>query len=840
VVATTYPFWIGGLYGRGGQTKPTSVPSYYPASFSWLDAHLGDARALILPGTANSWYRWGFVGDDIVNAYMRHQYVLRGLLPFSNSEADSIVTAIDDRVNNGTLEPGMIAPIARRLGIRYIMLRNDLDWRKSERPRPVLLDALRHDPEIFRVATFGSPGQNVTDPGDTSVEARAEHKLPPVEIYQVWAPSDPPRVVSAQKPLLLAGDGAAWPLLARNEALTPSAAVISTRDLTRNQLAGALRNGANVAITDTNRRTSTFVTQTSQQTSYTLGRSEVQKRGMAATTDPTRSQSVATFSDASDIREISPTSRSAPDTRPALAFDGDRRTAWLADAFAPPDARLRIELRAPHVVSHVDLVAARLLGTGRELTGVDIRFSDGSSVPVGLENRSVSVDFAPRRVSWIEIAFTRVAGAGVRPIGLAEISFRNLLLGESIEVPEDVFNLAAGDPGTAQLLAQAPFRYQFERQRTSTTEVEGRLARTFRTTGTHTFTTLGTLQLDGTVRDSRVDHVLNGVSGATSSVRYDFSLANTGSNAFDGRIETGWVAPAKLGPTLYLHFPPQPVMHVAVKAHTGPGLSRLMRVRVVVGSYSREVGLVPEPACGKGAAIGLTPCELVGGIDLPAPVVGGARVVVTDFSARSGGAFGAAPVRIDEVELNGKANPAPVDTSELTGCIDDVVKVDGRSLPIALYGTRRDLLTGVSVPFTACRTLQLGPGAHTLRTGVPVNDLTFNDERAQTPPPSGSVGTISQSAAATKLQVSASAGDLLLGGFSFDRNWKATVDGHPLAGPEPVDGQSAWVVPHALEAATVQLSYRPQKTYDRALFVTLAGLVLCGGILFRTRRRRAA
>jgi hypothetical protein len=847
LVATTYPFWTGGLYGRGGSTRPTSVPAYYPAAFSWLDAHLGDSRVLILPGTANSWYRWGYVGDDIVDAYMTHDYVLRGLLPLSNTEANSIVAAIDDRVNDGTLQPGMLGPLARRLGIRYVMLRNDLDWQRSERPRPAALAPVRHDPDLARVATFGNPGENVTSLLDTSPQAHTEQDLPPVEIYEVRGSGEPPRVVSADHSILLSGDGAAWPLLARNGALNGSQGVISTRTLDRSTLESELEGGAGVVVSDTNRRATSFVTQTSQETSYTLARSDTPARGLAVTNDASSAQTVATFTDATDVREISATSRSAPDGRPALAFDGDKQTAWLADAFSPPDARLRVDLRVPRVVSHANLIAARPLGEGRNLTGVKLRFSDGTTVPVGLENGSASVDFAPRRTDWIEIVIDRVAGPGVRPIGLAEVSFPGIALDESIALPEDVFTLAAGSASASRMLERAPFRYQFERQRTATSDIEARLDRTFRVAGTHEFDAAGTLELDRSVSDSLVDHVFGGPSGAAGSARYDVRLANSGSNAFDGNLATGWIAPPTIGTSLMLRFPSQPVLHLSIVARSGPGLSRLTGVHVDIGNVRRDVALAPTSSCPVGLVADPHPCTLVGEVDIPRTVATQARIAIAAIDARPG-AFGAAPVRIDEVMLNFRPNPTSVSgvsNDALGGCVDDIVRIDGRSVPVRIHGTRQDLLAGKPVSFSGCGSTVLGSGSHALRTMVPVDDLTLADgprssTRTSSGTSSGSVALLARSASAENLRVSAPAGSTLIGGFSFDGNWRATLDGRRLSGPISVDGQSAWVLPRPLANENVHFSYAPQKSYDIALLVSLAGLLTCAFLLWRTRSGRRA
>ena len=82
----------------------------------------------------------------------------------------------------GHVRAGVIGPVARRLGIEYVLLRNDLDWPATQRPPPRNLDALRAHPDLKRVRTFGAPGENVARPDVGSAD---EATLPPLELYRV-------------------------------------------------------------------------------------------------------------------------------------------------------------------------------------------------------------------------------------------------------------------------------------------------------------------------------------------------------------------------------------------------------------------------------------------------------------------------------------------------------------------------------------------------------------------------------------------------------------------------------------------------------------------------------
>ena len=82
------------------------------------------------------------------------------------------------------------------------------DWETINRPPPSAFDALRDDPDLSRVASFGSRGENVAGHADPTI-ARDLAAGRRVEIYEVddWMPEG--RVTTAS-PIIVAGDGSAW------------------------------------------------------------------------------------------------------------------------------------------------------------------------------------------------------------------------------------------------------------------------------------------------------------------------------------------------------------------------------------------------------------------------------------------------------------------------------------------------------------------------------------------------------------------------------------------------------------------------------------------------------
>ena len=91
-MAASLPFWTGKLYAA--DTRLRSVPSYWTEAATWLDRQPGDDRVLVLPGSTRTAYRWGWTGDDILDALIRRPHVVDTAIPLSTPEAANLVTAM--------------------------------------------------------------------------------------------------------------------------------------------------------------------------------------------------------------------------------------------------------------------------------------------------------------------------------------------------------------------------------------------------------------------------------------------------------------------------------------------------------------------------------------------------------------------------------------------------------------------------------------------------------------------------------------------------------------------------------------------------------------------------
>ncbi len=505
VGVASFPFWTGHLYPP--VKRMGDVPEHWVEAIAWLDAQPRHSRVLILPGTATTRYRWGSPGDDLFDALLGRPHLIRTSLPLGTAQASNLVHALDDRIQSGRYEPGTLAPIARRLGVEHVVIRNDLDWQALDRARPGLLQPLRDDPELELVARFGEPGELVVAPGDASAAARAEAELPPVEIYRVRDAERMVRVVPAHAPLLVSGDGHAWFSLAARQLLDDARTIRYTGDTSPDALARHLAEGSSLVVSDTNRRLVTLVTGSGQAHSHTLATGEDLDRPAGDLFSRPGSQTVAFFEDATTIASASTGSSVSgfdPAARPANAFDGDELTSWSTGALTRPLGRsVVVELKQPTRISAVDLVRPELRAAGRFITDASVVLSDGSTFPVDLAAGRARVSFPPRTTTSLEVRIDAVAGPGLGPVGLSEVVVAGLDLAEIVQVPDDVFRAAERHPALQSHLEEAAVTYQFERvDERGTGATEPSLRRRFRTLGNRDYLVEGLLAVPAEGRAS--------------------------------------------------------------------------------------------------------------------------------------------------------------------------------------------------------------------------------------------------------------------------------------------------------------------------------------------------
>lgn len=855
VGVASFPFWTGRLYSA--ENRMRQVPSYWISAIHWLDRQPGASRALVVPGATNARYRWGSPGDDIFDALLARPHVVYTSIPLSTAAAFDLEKAIDDRVQSGRYEPGTLAPIARRLGIEYIVIRNDLDWQTLGRARPSELDAVRKDADLEAVRTFGRPGENVIDVEDRSPLARSEAGLAPVEILRVrGAPgeaSGPERAIPLEPPLLVSGGGDAWPQLGAHGLLEGTTPVRYTADGDDDALGRALGGGSRVVVTDTNRRRVRAVTRFAEEESHTLAAGEELDRPADDLFERPGSQTVAAYADAltitSDTTGTSATGLE-PWLRPANAFDGDETTQWLTGGLVQdPTARsVKVAFSSPVEVSAVDVLPARQTGPGRTVNAASLGFSDGTRVPLDIAADRIRTDFSPRQTTSLEVRIDAVEGPGLRPVGFAEIEVPGLDLTEVIQAPDDLFRAADHNQSLAERLSDASVTYLFERvQDDGPDDVETALRRRFRSLGRRSLDLTGRLTIGPRTPDELVDTLIGAPVGAYGTARHRDQLEHRGGLAVDGRMDTAWMAPGRPGQTVTIRFPARVVDRVDLASVLTSERSPLTRVRVRAGSSVAEVDVKPSDNCSpppEGA--GPEGCTSRAVVTLPPVRTDRISIEVTGLgppSADSTAPSRENPVAINEVTVGPVAWAQPTDGPPSSACHEGLVAVDESPAPVRLGGSVSDLVAGRPVPYGGCAPIVLDSGWHRLssRPAVALETAALAIQASPLPPapeqPVPRVVVVGREASRLRLRAEVpDGGAIVVSGQSYDPHWSAAADGHDLGAPLPLDTQSGWVIPQA-GTYDLDVRYRPQRVYELALALTLAGVVLCLWLVSsRTRR----
>jgi hypothetical protein len=261
-------------------------------------------------------------------------------------------------------------------------------------------------------------------------------------------------------------------------------------------------------------------------------------------------------------------------------------------------------------------------------------------------------------------------------------------------------------------------------------------------------------------------------------------------------------------------------------------------VGVTVGGQRQVVALSPAPC--PAPAGGFAPACNDVAVATFAPVVASHLTVDAATVEEVTTAQGPKPLAILEVAFAPGGNqPFAADARAGSGCRPGLVWIDGTVTPVRIDASRGDLLSGAAAPFTSCADTVMAAGTHSLDAEVGVDTLLLEAGPAPQLPgasaPPTPVRVRRLDPTHVRVRVTTAGPAVLTSGESFDAGWQATVNGHRLQ-LASLDTQSGWRLPSA-GAYTVDLRFAPQRTYNAALLVTLAGVSLCLALVLLGRRR---
>ena len=452
LIGLMLPYLSGQVLNPGSFS---AVPRYWYQAAAFLAARSPMNTALVVPADAHGDYLWGDPIDDPLVALASSPWAQFGLVPYGGAGSQILLATAETAIESGEQVSGL-AGYLQRAGVRYIVVRNDLDPRQVGYTSAVLVHQTLALSGFTRVASFGPPiGGAQIEPRATHTQQSVLPSYPAVEIYaagpgSAGPGSAPPSPVSSlpvsQTVLVNGGPDSLLQLTGQGLLGSGQPAIIAGDPWP----AGASR-PALWAVTDGQRRADTLFGLVNSNVSYTYTPTETNPASagqLGRAGGPPRQllpvpaaghQTVAVLSGAASVTSSSYGSWIA-DTQqddPVNAFDGDPATAWAEGSEQTPVGQwIQITFSGP-----LDLparVGIRLLddSTDREIASVlRVSTAAGSAATrIAATGAVQPLNVVPGRTRWLRITITgagRVVlgnpGAGISDVLIPGVRVTRLL-----------------------------------------------------------------------------------------------------------------------------------------------------------------------------------------------------------------------------------------------------------------------------------------------------------------------------------------------------------------------------------------------------------------------------
>jgi arabinofuranan 3-O-arabinosyltransferase len=837
------------------QTSWKRIPTAWKQVAHDLDTGLPrSSRAVVLPGQAFAFYTWGGTVDPVLPALTKRPVSVRNVPPYADPHAVDMFWAIDSQVQQQRLVPGELKPLLGLIGARSVVTATDDDTNRSGAMAPA--SAAR-----VLAPQLGAPAKRY-GPFSTFLPATGELgaplRLPQIRRYDLPSARPIVRVEPATDQTVVDGSADGVAQLAAFGAL-PSGAFRYAGDESPQQI----RSGANVVISDTNRRQTWVASRIRQDVGAVMTATDPLSAD-ASTLNPfasrgTDAQTVAVYHGANYIRSDSnPGFSQFPEHRPFAAFDGSPSTYWLADPAAPDEEPwIEIGFDHPIAIDHIDVLphedpraAVRALDVAghryklhRGWNRLELRLPPVSGLRVSIPKTAAIKKFADYAGGVNEI---RVPGVRVTEALRLPVVAEQALAGRDLRSTglTYLFSRVTGDQPFQRGSVPLPVltNRSYDKAESEPYYVRGAgdaetgLDRIFSPPAARSWRADGWATVAPTAQDERIDS-LAGYAGAArfnSSSRFEGRPGFRASSAFDGDPATAWVgAIGSVGRPWVSWSTPRPVTLTTLKiapAALPVRAPSLVRLRWAGGSTpplrvgpGGEVNL-PSGVRGSGFRLdvlrarlpaGASPSVLAVGIgELSGPGVPRVRI------ARRGALHAACGVMRATVGSSGLAL-RPVGS---IAALDDGQPLRavscGAAASLPAGQTELHMTAGLFEPYL----MRLSsPVAHAAAS-APGRVLDTGTEGL------GSHG---------RVRLSLTSPALLVLGESYNKGWHAKCDGHSLGTPVVVDGYAnGWDAPASCKNAS--FTFAPNRALNVGYLISAVACLAMLLLLVLRRPRRVA
>ena len=833
VAAAVVLFALAGTLLPGvqqGEAPPGAsrgVPGYWPRVADWLDGHAVSGSALLVPSSNFAVYRWGSPQDEPLQALARSAWAVRDAVPLGAPGSYRILDGIDPVLAEGRPSP-LIAPALARMGVGYLVLRNDLD--------PVAAGA--EQPRVVRAALAGSPGLR-------RAAVFGRHRA--VEVFAVPGATPPLTTRPAASALALSGGpegtvGAAGALGDRAALLLgdvgsrPVAGVVvgdtgRRRSLGFGYAAAVPRVGADGEPLDAADDLARY--------SPTLPLSADPKGDRpAAQFGPELPADRQTVSSLEGVRAVTASSSAADPfgrfyrgvaDRPESALDGDRATRWISAGDDAVGQWLAVDLASTIDERAVTVRFVDDRDVGPQVTQVAVRTDAGTahdSVRRGTAEQRLALP--PGRTRSLRITVTKVHGRSAGgQVGIADLLmpglFPQAVLTTATSFPASVtgkptavrLDRTAGDRSACVLASPSAVCSPTLAHQGEEVMPYARVVRTPGPVGASGQATLRAVAGGSELARLAARAVATRASASSVAVR---ALAGSALAAVDGDRATAWTPRAQDRiPRLRLTFPSDPAGRPVTIRGTFP-----KGTRVDVATESGHVS--------RTARHGRIAPVLLAGRDW----------IVTVHRAHRHDTVAVSDVRVTGL-------PAAPRTVTVPCGLGPSVTVDGTGTGLSVSATVRQLMGGAQLAARPCTPFTgFAAGRHRIRfvdTGAfVVTGLGLGFGQLPTAP--GRRARLTQQGE-SRYRATVAPGPPAYAQLdtSADAGWRATLDGRPLAGVRLDGWRQGFLLPAATSAGRLVVTFGPATTEAATLGAGVGAillLVLLGVLPARDVRRRMA
>ncbi|MGH7733071.1 MAG: alpha-(1-_3)-arabinofuranosyltransferase domain-containing protein, partial [Gemmatimonadales bacterium] len=533
-------------------TMRSPLPGYTTQAAAALNATHPGTRVLAVPGENTAAYTWGDTTDPVWPGLLTRPFVNREQFPLGSLPTYDMLYAFDNPMQNGTLDPKAIAPVARLLGAWDLLVQNDLNYSLFGQPQPqVFWQAFKPTPKGLGAPTgFGKLVKGVP--------SLARPKA--LEVFPVGSPRPIVRAESATNPLVVDGDAVGLDAVAGIGLLDTTAPILYAGSA---ESAGALHAaasapGSTLLVTDSNRRQTFLWSRIQGNAGRTLAARDPAPKAPLDIFghSPAAGQTTARLAGVAEVTGVPNGLQSSP----AMALDGIPQTAWRTQASTMPQGRWwQVRLTDKVTTGHITLSQA----TSRDyevyqwITKVGLSFDGGPEIvrTLGPQSRTPSgqqLTFPTRRFRTLRITVERTNLTGApqsriaasSSVGLSEVAVPGVQAQQLTVMPSRLLSSAGASSQDHRLILA------MTRDRTTQAvpeaDPEPILARSFHLTAPRTFTLSGTARIDSSISEQSVDNLAGRITAggqvvsAYSSQRQSNSLRDSASATLDGSASTSW------------------------------------------------------------------------------------------------------------------------------------------------------------------------------------------------------------------------------------------------------------------------------------------------------------